>query len=226
MCPSQFDIDSARRWLVHWPPVIPLLVSLMLGASAAVYAMLARRWTTWPRREDLRHWSWRNGMRLREGWRARRPRALDAFGPYRTIVSLHDRRTTVLRVECPPAHRPPAPPAVWNIAVHRLRDDWPTACARPATRRACLFDRLLVDGMYATWSSDGRPMHGRLCLPTRAMKHSGACELLPGDVAILLHGPWLMLDFSSRPFDELEVGRMRLLVERVAQCLPAVPKEA
>jgi len=218
---AAFSFESVRLWLIHWPPAIPLTIALMLAASAAMYAALVHRWTVWPRREDLRQWAWRNGMHMRLGRRARQPRALDVLGEYRAVVSLHDRHITMVRIECPPAGEDGTRPRMWNLVIRRVGGDWPVTCARPAAGQESVFDRLLGGEMYTTWSLDGRPLYGAQCLPTRALKQSGACEVLPGDVAMLLCGAYLLLDFSSRPFDEVEAARMRLIAAQAAARLPA-----
>jgi hypothetical protein len=45
--------------------------------------------------------------------------------------------------------------------------------------------------------------------------------LLPPDLAVLLHGSFLIVDFSTRPFDTIELTRMGALLEQLAAKLPA-----
>jgi len=48
-------------------------------------------------------------------------------------------------------------------------------------------------------------------------------SLLPPDVGLLLHGRHLVLDFSDRPFDAIEFGRMLALADQLAARLPVPP---
>jgi hypothetical protein len=45
--------------------------------------------------------------------------------------------------------------------------------------------------------------------------------LTPPNVGLLLHGQRLILDFSHRPFDEIELTRMTSLAEQLVAHLPA-----
>jgi hypothetical protein len=56
----------------------------------------------------------------------------------------------------------------------------------------------------------------------RALSKSHARALLPPDVGLLLHGRHVVLDFSTRPFDGIELGRMVALAEQLVQHLPVV----
>ena len=46
-------------------------------------------------------------------------------------------------------------------------------------------------------------------------------SLLPADVGLLLIGRQLLLDFSDRPFDSIEFGRMMSLTDQLVKHLPA-----
>jgi hypothetical protein len=52
------------------------------------------------------------------------------------------------------------------------------------------------------------------------LSKSQARALLPPDIGMLLHGQYMVLDFSSRPFDGIELGRMVALAEQLEQHIP------
>ena len=55
----------------------------------------------------------------------------------------------------------------------------------------------------------------------RMLSKSETRALLPPDIGLLLHGRHLVLDFSARPFDGIELGRMVALADQLVQHLPA-----
>jgi hypothetical protein len=54
----------------------------------------------------------------------------------------------------------------------------------------------------------------------RILSKSEARALLPPDIGLILHGQHLVLDFSARPFDGIELGRMVALADQLAGHLP------
>jgi hypothetical protein len=60
----------------------------------------------------------------------------------------------------------------------------------------------------------------------RVLARSSIRGLLPADVGLLLHGRELLLDFSTRRFDEIEFGRMIALADQLVANLPAIAVEA
>ena len=45
---------------------------------------------------------------------------------------------------------------------------------------------------------------------------SMAGALVPPDLSLLVQNQWLLVDFSTRPFDPIELERMRTLIEQLA----------
>lgn len=62
--------------------------------------------------------------------------------------------------------------------------------------------------------------YGTTLHAARTLANSQVRGLLPPDLAILLTGPHLVLDFSTRPFDPLEFSRLLPLVDQISQHLP------
>jgi hypothetical protein len=56
----------------------------------------------------------------------------------------------------------------------------------------------------------------------RAAVASMLIALLPHDLGLILHGRRLILDFSTRPFDGIELSRIVALVEQLAAHLPPI----
>ena len=94
-----------------------------------------------------------------------------------------------------------------------LEADRPSARRRGGQRRwilfsLCSFPRLGDAGAV-------RGLRHRLRRRPRGGE-SFARALLPHDVGLLLHGRFLVLDFSDRPFDTIEFNRMLALADQVA----------
>ena len=53
-------------------------------------------------------------------------------------------------------------------------------------------------------------------LATRALADGSTQSLLPGDLSLLRIDDYLVIDFSDRPFDELELGRMVAVLDQLA----------
>jgi hypothetical protein len=56
----------------------------------------------------------------------------------------------------------------------------------------------------------------------RRMAKSSLIALLPPDLGLLLHGSNLILDFTARPFDAIELSRLCSLVDQLLAHVPAV----
>jgi hypothetical protein len=49
----------------------------------------------------------------------------------------------------------------------------------------------------------------------RTLSKTSAANLLPGDIGLLLIGEYLLLDFSARPFDPIEFGRLIAMADQM-----------
>ena len=55
----------------------------------------------------------------------------------------------------------------------------------------------------------------------RVVTKSMLRSLLPPDIGLLLHGRHMVVDFSARPFDAIELSRVAALADQLATHLPA-----
>ena len=67
----------------------------------------------------------------------------------------------------------------------------------------------------------GRDLDGTDSAAARVVSKSMLRSLLPADLGLLLHGRRLVLDFSDRPFDAIEFGRMLALADQLVTRMPA-----
>lgn len=84
-----------------------------------------------------------------------------------------------------------------------------------------MIDLFALTGYPRLGSIDRFVVFGTASEQAATLSESFSRALLPPDIGLLLHGPWLILDFSSRHFDVIEFNRMLALAEQIVVHLPA-----
>ena len=84
-----------------------------------------------------------------------------------------------------------------------------------------MFDLFALKRFASLLPPDRLVAFGTDSAAARRLALSKIPALLPPDLAVVLHGSFLILDFSSRPFDTIELTRMAALVDQLAAKLPA-----
>lgn len=200
----------------EWIPVLAMLV--VLGASVVTYVMLVRRWTSRRQWVSLAQWARESGYQLRPLRRAELPGPLQELVRDDARVRFHlcDPRTTLAQFETEPVN-PDAPPPKWNVLVRHRPGAGAPAGLRPAAQALSLID-LLPLGKSASMSLGDRfVVHAVETSAARELAESHAVALLPQDVGLILLENHFVLDFSSRPFDPIEFGRLIALADQLAR---------
>ena len=228
--------------------MILLTLLAVLGASAATLWVLVRRATSHRRWVALSEWARENGFRFGRSPEGEPPAPFDAVREAGAVVRLQLRRgpTTLVQFEAgeAPAAAPPAvaapatggaappsvaavptvPPArqvvVWNALVRQIEPQWRPTGLRPAHAAASLLDLFSLSSFPTLGATDRFVAYGTDSAAARAVSKSMLRSLLPADVGLLLHGRHLVLDFSTRPFDAIELSRMIALADQLAAHLP------
>lgn len=215
-----------------WTHVEVLLtLFLILGASAATFWALVRRWESHRQWLALGEWARAHGLRPRACDPSRLPPPIDALAARQPVVRLclANHATLLMQFQTtPPEQQPGGPPvaggpAIWNILLRRLPAPWRAAGLRPTNAGTSLLDLFSLSGFPQLGATERFTVFGADSADARALSDSMTRSLLPPDVGLLLHGDHLVLDFSDRPFDEIELDRMLALAEQVTEKLP-VPK--
>jgi len=208
-------------------PWIFATLMILFGASVAVYAMLVRRWTTRRNWVSLTDWTSERRMKLGKDLSVLPP-PIDRVADRGAIVRLRvdDPRTgtTVVQFQTDPVETTTVPPRgavtshggpCWNVVIRRLSQAHRPAALRPAHAANSVVElfRLtpfhnLSNDRFAVLAIDGKT--------ATALAKSSARALLPADVGLLLHDEHMMLDFSARPFDPIELDRMLSVADQVA----------
>ena len=219
--------------LPGFSPIVLLTLLLVFGVSAAVFVWQVRRWTLVPGWRALLDWSRERGFKLSRpaGAAAVAREPFDRFEGARITTLLESGDTRGMQLEVPPAAAAPdgagagaaaVEPSRWHVLVRQLPSAWPPSGLRPAHLRASLLDQYSLSSYPRMGETDRFIVFGTDSAAARALSKSTARALLPPDIGLLLHGRHLVLDFSTRPFDGIELGRMVALAEQLVRQLPVV----
>ncbi|HEY8666645.1 MAG TPA: hypothetical protein VIL86_08280, partial [Tepidisphaeraceae bacterium] len=92
---------------------------------------------------------------------------------------------------------------------------------RPAQHSTSLLDHFSLSSFPTLLAPERFVIYAADSAPARMLANSGLRTLLPPDVGLLLIGNILLLDFSTRPFDTIEFGRLIALANQLVSHLPA-----
>ena len=214
------------------PPFSPLVLLTLLVvvvASSVTFWLLVRRATSHRQWVAFSDWARDKGFRFRRADPASIPAPFDALRPLPTVrLSLGKGPTSLLQIEATGPASAPAPGGLnaqrrilWNALTRDLETAWPPTGLRPANATASLLDLFSLSGFPTLGATDRFVAYGTDSSAARVVSKSMLRSLLPPDVGLLLHGRHLVLDFSDRPFDAIEFGRMLALADQLAARLPA-----
>jgi hypothetical protein len=199
----------------HASPAVLLTLAVILAASLWVFATLVRRETRHRRLVSLSLWARSHDMRLQpDGGEI--PSLLKQFNP-KVRQTLTGRGMTLVQIETHDvAATVPNSKRQWNIILRDLTGPWPATALRPTAHTISLVDLFSLSSYPSLMPSERFMVFGQESRAARALAESTAPALLPPDVALLLSGNCLLLDFSTRHFDEIEFQRLIDLAEQLA----------
>jgi hypothetical protein len=197
--------SSAFSWLT-----LAILIGMLL-ASFAMFTLLERRWTTQRRWVALREWARVRMMKVSRS--ASTPAALSMLLPAQPWVRLKigDEQVTYLQLETlqPQTHG-------WHLLIARC-GPWrgSPAALRPVKVATSLVDLLNLPRIPTTVGHERFTLFSDQTRSGRALLVSHARSLIPPDIGLLRVDHWFVLDFSSRPFDPIELDRMLALAKQL-----------
>jgi hypothetical protein len=209
---------------------IRVLVSLVaiLVASSAIFWFLVRRWTTQQHWLALSDWAEANNFKLHGQHRAVAPDVLKRLTPTlpRVLISLHDPDTAIVQIETYAALAGKIRPTRWNLLIRKLASSWPTTLLRPTMHVNSVLDFFPLSTMRAMVPGERFVQYAEQNLAGRLLSQSSVRSLLPPDIGLALVDDNLVLDFSTRPFDALELQRIDALAEQIVTRLPDLSQDA
>jgi hypothetical protein len=189
---------------------ILLTLLVMLGASVLTFALLVRRWTTQRQWISLAEWARQRSMRFRPVTDQPLPAALAApleqHAP-RLALHLGDERITVMQLQTQDAGNAPDHSRRWNLLLRKVpHRRTHIAGLRPAHAAASLMDLLGLEPYPSLAMGHRFIVLSSSSLAARALANSAAHTLLPADLGLLVCDEHILIDFSSRPFDPIELA--------------------
>ncbi len=219
--------------------VIPAAMLAALAASALVFWALNQRWIKHRQWFALSSWAAEQRFKLRRDPAA--PAVLERLSdpPPRVDVMLWRAEAMLMRISTPPCrncgallhdqHEDDDPatsgtsaPAQWNLLLRRIDSDWPVTALRPARQLRSAADLWSMTSFPQLAPPERFVLYGVNERAAKELAGSWAMSLIPPDLGLILVGEWLILDFSARPFDEIEFERVLSLAGQLLEHLPAV----
>lgn len=207
--------------------VLVTLVAVLVGSSATFW-VLVRRWESHRQWHALSDWAGERKFRSRSVERHGLPPTLAALSDHAPVVRLFfaNAETTIVQFQTPPRQLRgqatlSASPSIWNLLIRRFESAWHPTALRPSEAASSVIDLFSLAGFPLLGPTGRFTVFGTDSTHARALSDSMARSLLPPDVGLLLRQNELILDFSERPFDAIELDRMLALANQIAEKLPA-----
>jgi hypothetical protein len=201
-------------------PLVPLLVlSLLLVASSLVFVTLIRRATSHRVRLSLLEWSRERGFHLGGPTVTMPPPIVELANPdLRVQWILNSDATTLVQL----LDRPGENEGRWHLLIRKTVAKWPPTALRPAGDMPSAVDLFSLESFPMLPVNERYKLVGTDPSRARQLGASAAAGLLPAGIGLLLHGEYLVLDFSSRPFDGIEFGRIIALADQVERAIQRI----
>lgn len=199
---------------VDWTVLV--LLALIVAGGSIVFAMSILRETRHRARRRLDDWAERQRfawMNLEFGV----PRPLDRLTrvSMRLVMGLYNRNSRLMHIRTPP-DGPDDVPGHWNLAIRQVANTSPPVGLRPRDARKSFVDFFALEHAPSLSKNDRFTLVGDDLLASRKLAEGSGRALLPADLSLLRIDDFLLIDFSARPFDEIELGRMMALLDQLA----------
>jgi hypothetical protein len=120
---------------------------------------------------------------------------------------------TLMQIQTAPAQR-------WNLLLQKRRRPQPAiAGLRPTIAAASLLDLMELENFPTQMINTRFTVLAATSSAARALSDSPSRTLVPADIGLLLAEDWLLLDFSTRPLDPIEMDRILALGEQLGRLL-------
>ena len=202
---------------MHPDPIILLTLFVIIAASAIIFRIGVRHETTHRAQRRLDDWAEQNRFE-RMNAEFGPPRPLDRINDVSMTltVGLYGRTTKLVHLRVPPSAETAGVPTHWNLAIRKLNTTSPPAGLRATDAARSILDWFKLE-VSARQTAAGRfTILGDDLMATRRLADGSSRALLPGDLSLLRIDEFLVLDFSGRPFDPIELTRMLAMLDQLA----------
>lgn len=189
---------------------------LILAGSLTIFFVNIRRETTHRAQRRLAEWGERNSF-YPAALDLGPPPPLDRLSgvPLEPKICFQRRHTKLCHLRSAP-HGKFDVAEHWNLAIRRVSTSSPAIGLRSAEDARSIVDLFGLELAPHQPSAARFTIVGDDVVATRALADGSTGSLLPGDLSLLRVGDYLVIDFSDRPFDEIELGRMVALLEQLS----------
>jgi hypothetical protein len=208
--------------IIAWQ--VPVVLVIVLVASALIFRMLVRRWTTRKHWLELSRWAGENGMKLQGADKAMVPAPLaTAINPAPTAsMSISSDHMAIVELHTLKAQRTDSSQfTTWRALVRQIEPRWLPTGLRPRANASSMLDLFSLSSFPSMAPPERFVVFGTDSAAARRVAGSSLLALLPPDLGLLLHGSTLLLDFSARPFDTIELSRLCALADQLLAHLPS-----
>jgi hypothetical protein len=203
-------------------------LSVLLAVSAATFRALVRRWESHRPSLALAEWGKEHGFRDIAKDNANLPPPLDVISAREPVVRLAmaSDKYVLTQFQTAAIQQLNGMPGTtgkvtWNLLIRRVELPWHPTGLRPTGAHTSALDLFSLSSFPLLGTTERFTIFGTDSAAARALSASMTRSLLPPDIGMYLHGNHLVLDFSDRPFDEIEFNRMLSLADQISQKLPA-----
>ncbi len=193
--------------------IVLLTLVVIFLASLAIFYVQVYRWTTFTRRFALREWAKRAEFKPLQGSFPAIVGPVIAMSPLVNDQFTND-RMTILRLR--------SSSGTWNVLINKLETPWPTTGVRPVANASSVLDLYSLASFPTLTTGERFVVYGTDSAAAKSLAGSSLRALLPADIGLMIAGQEMLLDFTSRPFDDIEFNRMIALADQLVAHLPAV----
>jgi hypothetical protein len=207
--------------MIAWP--VPVVLLIVLIASSVIFRMLVHRWTKHRHWLELSRWADDNRMKLLDAQHAKVPPPLDhCTKPAATAsTTITSKTLSIAQLHTEKAQRTDSSQFVrWHVMVRTTETKWPPTGLRPRANPSSVLDLFPLTSYPSMAPPERFVIFGTDSAAARRVAKSSLLALLPPDIGLLLHGSSLVIDFTARPFDAIELSRLCALTEQLLAHLP------
>jgi hypothetical protein len=202
-------------------PLVLCVLVLMLLASGMTFTLLTRRWTRDRPQAALFDWARERKFKIIPHHQLAIPAGLESLIPLHPVVEVLLVRGLEIVVKASTLDTEQKRRS-WHLLLRTTTIARTPAALRPASADVSFIDLFTLPSYPAILTPDRFAVLATDSAAARAMTHCPARGLLPPDVGLLVHGPYVTIDFSARPFDPVEIDRMLVITAQIVPGLPAV----
>lgn len=201
---------------IHPDPIIVVVLLAILAASSVIFFVSVHRETTHRAQLRLAEWAEQNRF-ARMNAEFGPPRPVDRVaGPAMSLtVGLYDWNTKLVHLRSS-APDPGEPPLQWNLAIRHLATMSPPVGLRSTEAARSIVDLFNLEPSPRQAAGARFTIVGEDLIASARLADGSSRALLPADLSLLRIDDYLVLDFSHRPFDPIELGRILALLDQMA----------